>query len=135
MKLKFCCYCLSLRVGCCLIALLEIIFNSLGLIFGDESNLLLLGRAAYMFHLLGSIMLLMSTIKKVAYAVTFYLVSNGVHLILCTIFVIDWSIHYSHRIFEAFIPLFALPPTIYFWLVAYSYRKSILPESLIETVG
>ncbi|XP_052836920.1 uncharacterized protein LOC128252839 [Drosophila gunungcola] len=124
-RLKSCCCCVDLRAGCFFLALFEIFSSILGFFVGEDGRLLLIGRAAYMLHFIGSIFLLMSSLLQIEVLVVIYIVTNTVHLIFCTAFVIDYALSCGFCALET-IPVFlTLILSLYFWLVAFSYWRRL----------
>ncbi|KAI8045116.1 hypothetical protein M5D96_001294 [Drosophila gunungcola] len=77
-----------------------------------------------MLHFIGSIFLLMSSLL-IEVLVVIYIVTNTVHLIFCTAFVIDYALSCGFCALET-IPVFlTLILSLYFWLVAFSYWRRL----------
>ncbi|XP_017076250.2 uncharacterized protein LOC108111336 [Drosophila eugracilis] len=91
-------------------------------------RLLVIGRFAYLLHFIGSILLMTSSIV-IEVLVPIYLVTNLLHLIFCTVFVIDYAVSCGFCTLET-IPVFVtLIFSVYFWLVAYSYWRRLQWEN------
>ncbi|XP_039490234.1 uncharacterized protein LOC120450994 isoform X2 [Drosophila santomea] len=131
LRLKSCCCCVNLRAGCFFIALFEIFASILGFFVGEDGRFLLMGRTAYMVHFIGSIFLMMSSIL-IEVLVVIYLVTNIIHLIFCTAFIIDYALSCSFCIFESIPVFFTLVFSLYFWIVAFSYWRRLLWEHNLE---
>ncbi|KAH8384072.1 hypothetical protein KR009_012007 [Drosophila setifemur] len=124
-RLKSCCCCINLRAGCFFAAICEIIASMLGFFVGEGDKLFLIARFGFMLHLIGSIFLLMSSVLQIEVLVVVYLVTNVLHIILCTAFVIEYGISCSFCALETvpvFIPLIF---SLYFWMVAFSYWRRL----------
>nr|XP_016938624.2 uncharacterized protein LOC108016477 isoform X3 [Drosophila suzukii] len=78
-----------------------------------------------MLHFLGSIFLLMSTYMQIELLVLIYLVTNIVHLIFSTAFLIDYALSCGFCTLEAIPVFFTLIFSLYFWLVAFSYWRRL----------
>ncbi|XP_044574296.1 uncharacterized protein LOC6498983 isoform X2 [Drosophila ananassae] len=91
-RLKSCCCCVNLRAGCFFLALLEIAASVLGFFVAEEGRLFLIGRLGYLFHFIGSIFLLMSSML-IEVLTIIYLGTNIFHLIFSTAFVIEYALH------------------------------------------
>ncbi|XP_037707725.1 uncharacterized protein LOC119545839 isoform X1 [Drosophila subpulchrella] len=128
-RLKSCCCCVNLRAGCSFLALFEIFSSVLGIFAGEGARLLVIGRAAYMLHFLGSIFLLISTYMQIEVLVLIYLVTNIVHLIFSTTFLIDYALSCGFCTLEAIPVFFTLIFSFYFWLVAFSYWRRLQWEN------
>ncbi|XP_070073093.1 uncharacterized protein [Drosophila takahashii] len=127
-RLKSCCCCVNLRAGCSFLAVFEICSSILGLFAGEGARLLVLGRAAYMMHFIGSIFLLISSFL-IEVLVFIYLVTNIVHLIFSTAFIIDYGVSCGFCTLEAIPVVITLLFSIYFWLVAFSYWRRLRWEN------
>ncbi|KQS52034.1 uncharacterized protein Dere_GG27290, isoform D [Drosophila erecta] len=130
-RLKFCCCCVNLRAGCFYMALFEIFASILGFFVGEDGRLLLMGRTAYMVHFIGSIFLMMSSFL-IEFMVVIYLVTNIIHLIFCTAFIIDYALSCSFCTLESIPVFFTLVFSLYFWIVAFAYWRRLLWEHNIE---
>ncbi|XP_033162576.1 uncharacterized protein LOC117142607 isoform X1 [Drosophila mauritiana] len=126
--LKSCCCCVNLRAGCFFIALFEIFASFLGLFVGEDGRLLLIARVAYMVHFLGAIFLMMSSILQIEFLVIIYLVTDIIHLIFCSAFIIDYALSCSFCTFESIPIFFTLAFSLYFWIVAFFYWRRLLWE-------
>ncbi|XP_017058364.1 uncharacterized protein LOC108099381 isoform X2 [Drosophila ficusphila] len=123
-RLKSCCCCLDLRAGCFFLAMFEIFASALGFFVAEDSRILLLGRTAYMLHFIGSVFL-MTSIFVIEALVVIYMVTNVVHLIFCTVFLIEYATYSSFCALETVPAFFTLTLSIYFWLVAFSYWRRL----------
>ncbi|KAH8232136.1 hypothetical protein KR032_000189 [Drosophila birchii] len=134
-RLKSCCCCVDLRVGCCFLALFEMLTAVFGFIVGAESRLFLVGRSGYLLHFIGSIFLLMSSFMQIELLVIIYLGTNIFHLIFCTAFLIDYALSCHFCLFESIPSFVTIFSSIYFWLVAFSYLRRLQWEHDIENDG
>ncbi|KAH8281033.1 hypothetical protein KR054_007256 [Drosophila jambulina] len=149
-RLKSCCCCVDLRVGCCFLAIFEICTAILGFMVGEEGRLFLIGRTAYLLHFLGSIFLLMSSflvcdqffcghsliqlhlLQQIEVLVIIYLGTNLFHLIFCTAFLIDFASSCVFCLYESIPSLVTLVFSFYFWMVAFAYLRRLQWEHNLE---
>ncbi|XP_017131198.1 uncharacterized protein LOC108148618 isoform X2 [Drosophila elegans] len=132
-RLKSCCCCVDLRAGCFFLALFEIFSSILGFFVGEDGRLLLIGRAAYMLHFIGSIFLLMSSFL-IEVLVVIYLMTNTVHLIFCTAFVIDYALSCGFCALET-IPVFLTLTSISGWWrfhIGDAFNGNTIPKTMTE---
>ncbi|EDV44123.2 uncharacterized protein Dana_GF16186, isoform C [Drosophila ananassae] len=123
-RLKSCCCCVNLRAGCFFLALLEIAASVLGFFVAEEGRLFLIGRLGYLFHFIGSIFLLMSSML-IEVLTIIYLGTNIFHLIFSTAFVIEYALHCKFCALETTPVYITLIVSLYSWLVAFSYLRRL----------
>ncbi|KAH8278572.1 hypothetical protein KR018_005332 [Drosophila ironensis] len=124
-RLKSCCCCVNLRVGCFFLAFFEICASVLGFFVAEDANLLLIGRFAYMCHFIGSIFLMMSSMLQIEVLTLIYLGTNIFHLIICTVFILEYALSCSFCALEILPASLTLIFSLYSWLVAFSYWRRL----------
>ncbi|XP_070142407.1 uncharacterized protein [Drosophila kikkawai] len=134
-RLKSCCCCVDLRAGCFFLAIFEMFTAVLGLMVGEGSRLLLIGRFAYMLHLIGSLFLLMSCFW-IEILVVIYLGANIFHLIFCTAFLIDYALSCHFCVFEVIPSCVTLAFTSGWWHLPTcdAFNGCTIPRSTTRTI-
>ncbi|XP_030554698.1 uncharacterized protein LOC115758275 [Drosophila novamexicana] len=124
--LKKCCFWISLRRGCYIIAFVDLVFNMALIIFANDKHITHIERAMAICHCIGCGMLLIGALVQSTVLLVFYLITSLVNVAIHTCIIVMASIDFEPKRLVVILPgTFLVCLNLYSWVVVYSYFRKI----------
>ncbi|KAH8401439.1 hypothetical protein KR009_005451 [Drosophila setifemur] len=134
-RLHKCCYCIGLRRGCILIAVVDFIFNVLVLALDADEIIGHIEKAVAICHCIGCVFLLSSSLVRSTILLMLFLITSMTNMLLLTMFcILDMIFESRHRWIVVPSCTAYICISIYFWIVVYSFYIQGRPPNEVEEV-